>query len=435
MLGRYAYLRIVLTRHDKWLLCAIAFSLLCLPLPHLLPLRVTSLLDGQASLRSSIYADDTDHEVQWLNKEKLHWICRVRAKQSAKACGFSLAFEPSFNWQGAYGLRIHLAAQSKNWFFRLYVRNHVPGAAGSLPEDAQYNQMMLPTEDANKAVDIPFSEFALADWWLASHPVASRYNIARFDHVSSLGIDLSSPAALGDHELQLAQLALLRPYISEQACYLGVLGLWTSLLTWLSLQRLWLRRLLLAQAQANIEAQRPAVVEFEESAPAFCEIPQDDLTGIYNRQGFIDYWSQASRLWADNDSMALLVVNLDQYASIGEHFGRHVKDQALLALADALKSHMRPQDKLARWHEGQFILLCPLTSHAQALQLAEKLRHHINLISFDDPAPLGLSASIGVILFPAQALLEQAYNRCELALNTSATNGNRVLDCGVLSLD
>jgi|GEM_PF-6665363 len=435
MLGRYAYWHRVLTRHDKWLLGAVLLSLLCLPLPHILPMRVTSLLQAQVSLRSSIYADEHDQDVQWLNKEKLHWICRVRAEYSAKACGFSLAFDPSFNWQGAYGLRVQLAAQSKNSFFRIYVRNNVPGAAGTAPEDAQYNQMLLPAQDANQPVDIAFSEFALADWWLASHPVASPYKIARFDHISSLGIDLASPTTTGDHELQLAQLALLRPYITPNTCYLSVLGLWTALLTLLSLQRLWLRRLLLVQAQANIEAQRPAVVEFEESAPAFCEIPQDDLTGIYNRQGFIDYWSQASRLWADNDSMALLVVNLDQYTGIGEQFGREIKDQALLALADALKSHMRPQDKLARWHEGQFILLCPLTSHAQALQLAEKLRHHIGLISFDEPAPLMLSASIGVILFPAQAFLEQAYNRCELALNTATSAGNRVLDCGVLALE
>ncbi|HMW48134.1 MAG TPA: hypothetical protein PKC70_07545, partial [Cellvibrionaceae bacterium] len=98
-------MRIVLTRHDKWLLGAIAFSLLCLPLPHLLPMRVTSLLQAQVSLRSSIYADSSDQEVQWLNKEKLHWICRVRAEYSAKACGFSLAFDPSLDWQDAYGLR------------------------------------------------------------------------------------------------------------------------------------------------------------------------------------------------------------------------------------------------------------------------------------------------------------------------------------------
>ncbi len=434
MVGRYAYLRIVLTRQDKWLLGAVLLSLLCLPLPHILPMRVTSLLEAEVSLRSSIYADEADQEVQWLNKEKLHWICRVRAEQSAKACGFSLAFDPSFNWQGAYGLRIQLAAQSKNSFFRLYVRNTVPGSAAA-PEEAQYNQMMLPAQDSNLPVDIAFSEFALADWWLASHPVASQYTIARFDRIGSLGVDLASPTAIGDHELQLAQLALLRPYITVQACYMAVLGFWLGLLVILSLQHLWLRRLLLNQAEANLAAQRAAVVEFEESAPAFCEIPQDDLTGIYNRQGFIDYWSQASRLWADNDSMALLVVNLDQYASIGAQFGREVKDQALLALADGLKSHVRPQDKLARWHEGQFMLLCPLTSHAQALQLAEKLRHHINLISFDDPAPILLSASIGVILFPAQALLEQAYNRCELALNTSVSAGNRVIDCGVLALE
>ncbi|RYZ85306.1 MAG: hypothetical protein EOO68_30425, partial [Moraxellaceae bacterium] len=73
MLGQYAYLKIVLTRHDKWLLGAVLVSLLSLPLPHLLPMHVTSLLQGQVSLRSSIYADEATQEVQWLNKEKLHW--------------------------------------------------------------------------------------------------------------------------------------------------------------------------------------------------------------------------------------------------------------------------------------------------------------------------------------------------------------------------
>ena len=69
--------------------------------------------------------------------------------------------------------------------------------------------------------------------------------------------------------------------------------------------------------------------------------------------------------------MALLVVNLDQYTSIGEQFGREAKDQALLAMADALKSHMRPQDKLARWHEGQFILL-PLNQPRQGVAAGGK---------------------------------------------------------------
>ncbi|HEY6527518.1 MAG TPA: GGDEF domain-containing protein [Cellvibrionaceae bacterium] len=435
MLGQYAYLKIVLTRHDKWLLGAVLVSLLSLPLPHLLPMHVTSLLQGQVSLRSSIYADEAAQEVQWLNKEKLHWMCRVSSEQSTKVCGFSLAFDPSFDWHDAYGLRVHLAAQSKNTFFRIYLRNSLPGVALLDAENAQYNQMMLPASETNHSVDIAFNEFSLADWWLATHSVPSQYSNAQFDRITSLGVDLSSPTAIGDHELRLAELSLLRPYITARTCFISVLALWIFLLVTLSVQRLWLRRLLTQQARGNLATQRQAVVDFEDSAPAFCEIPQDDLTGIYNRQGFIDYWTQASRLWADNDTMALLVVNLDQFAAIGQSWGKDVKDQALLAVADGLKSHVRPQDKLARWHEGQFILLCPLTTHAEALKLAEKLRHHINLISFEEPQPLVLSACIGVTLFHASRPLEQAYARCESALNDAQATGNRVIDCGASGLE
>ena len=108
----------------------------------------------------------------------------MRAEYAAKACGFSLAFEPSLDWQGAYGLRIQLAAHRKTHFSPLCAQQGT-GALGTLPEDAQYNQMMLPAQDANQPVDIGFNEFVLADWWLASHPVASPYNLARFDHVTS----------------------------------------------------------------------------------------------------------------------------------------------------------------------------------------------------------------------------------------------------------
>ena len=60
--------------------------------------------------------------------------------------------------------------------FRLYVRNKVPGPWARCLKTPQYNQMMLPAQDANQPVDIGFNEFALADWWLASHPVASPHN-------------------------------------------------------------------------------------------------------------------------------------------------------------------------------------------------------------------------------------------------------------------
>lgn len=351
------------------------------------------------------------------------------------ACGFSLGFEASLDWRGAYGVRIKLAAKSKNAYFRIYVRNALPQAQGGDVENTQYNQMLLPTDETNHPADITFNEFILADWWLASHQVPSQYNVAQFDRVTSFDVELFNPSVLGDHEVQILELALLRPYITARACYLSVLGLWMVLLVVFSVHRLRLRHLLTQQVQANLETMRFAVAEFEDREPPFCEIPQDDLTGIYNRQGFIDYWTQASRFWAADDSMALLVVQVDDMAAVEQGADKRSKDSALLAVVNGLKSHVRPQDKLARWHEGQFILLCPLTLHPEAIGLAEKLRNHIHLIRYDATQPNAVSATIGVVLFNAGEPLERAYARYQVVVDAQPPGSNRVIDCGGSQLE
>jgi diguanylate cyclase (GGDEF)-like protein len=223
----------------------------------------------------------------------------------------------------------------------------------------------------------------------------------------------------------------LRPYITPKSTYLAVLSLWLVLLLWLSVQWVRLQRTLARQMQANLAAMHTAVDEYEAKTPAFCAIPQqDELTGIYNRSGFIEYWRQACRVWADNDQVALLMVNLDHFAELAENWGADMQARALVAVANSLKSRIRPQDKLARWQEGQFILLSPHTQQAEALLLAEKLRQHIHLITLDDTQPVVLTVSIGVVLFRTREPLEGAYTRCQNRLNEERVLGNRVVDCG-----
>lgn len=429
MLGRYYYFKSVLTRQDKWLLAAVLASLVALLLPHLLPLRATSLLESRTTIKASHYADEAAQDVQWLNKEKLHWLCRVRHERNKRMCGLSLTFQQGSDWSEAYGIRLTLAAKSKNAFFRIYLRNSLPGAEEDDAEGAQYNLMMLPIDETNHTVDIAFREFVLADWWLAAHEVPDRYAIAQFDRVTSFGVDLLNPSALGDHEAQVQELALLRPYITVRATYLSVLALWFVLLVVLSWQRKHLSRTLARQVRENLAFMRAEVVEFDERVPPFCEIPQDDLTGIYNRQGFIDYWSQASRFWTARDSMALIVVQLDdQYQAAPQQ--KPERDSALICVANVLKSYVRPQDKLARWHEGQFILLCPLTTQADALLLADKLRVQIGLIKIGPTGLQTITATLGVVSFSAAEPLERAYARYQSVLNKSPSAGNRVIDCG-----
>lgn len=141
----------------------------------------------------------------------------------------------------------------------------------------------------------------------------------------------------------------------------------------------------------------------------------DALTGLPNRIMLFDRLQQAV-LAAQRSSRLLGVffLDLDRFKLINDTHGHETGDQVLVAVADRLRSTVRPSDTVARLAGDEFVILAPgLRSDQDAEYLAQKLVER-----FDQPLDLpGRSItsrlSVGITLYPlddsdAEGLLRHA---------------------------
>lgn len=134
----------------------------------------------------------------------------------------------------------------------------------------------------------------------------------------------------------------------------------------------------------------------------------DQLTGLLNRRGFFTLAGQ-HRALAERQSepFALLYLDLDRFKSINDTYGHHEGDQALVAMAETLRSCFRKADLVARFGGDEFVVLLTDsdledgTAARRNLEslLAQKnrsrgkgydLRLSAGLAAFDPEAPLAL---------------------------------------------
>lgn len=103
---------------------------------------------------------------------------------------------------------------------------------------------------------------------------------------------------------------------------------------------------------------------------------RDPLTGIFNRRSLED---EAARLLArcerNKEIMTLMMLDVDHFKAVNDRYGHQVGDEVLIRLVEVINSTVRDGDYAARYGGEEFCILLPLTSQAQALVLAERLRY------------------------------------------------------------
>ena len=126
----------------------------------------------------------------------------------------------------------------------------------------------------------------------------------------------------------------------------------------------------------------------------------DPLTGLPNRMLLADWLAadiQASQ--RSNSQAAVLFVDLDRFKHVNDTHGHEVGDRLMRAVADRLRTMLRPEDRVIRFGGDEFVVLCPEVHSASA---AEKIAHRVIEI-VEQPFTIGdetmrISASVGVAL-------------------------------------
>jgi diguanylate cyclase (GGDEF)-like protein/PAS domain S-box-containing protein len=101
----------------------------------------------------------------------------------------------------------------------------------------------------------------------------------------------------------------------------------------------------------------------------------DPLSGLPNRALFMDRLEHAlTRANRRGGRVAVLFVDLDNFKVINDSLGHKAGDQLLMAVAERLKTHLRPEDTAARLGGDEFtILVGDVTSVGEVVQIAERI--------------------------------------------------------------
>ena len=152
----------------------------------------------------------------------------------------------------------------------------------------------------------------------------------------------------------------------------------------------------------------------------------DPLTDLPNRLLFTDRAEQAlASAQAHKRGCALLLLDLDHFKIINDSLGHNVGDQLLKTVGERLQGLFGPGVTLARLGGDEFAVLaesCPQL--VQAAALAQRILDAMKEPFIFDGHQLFISASIGISLFPSDALsAEQLLRNADSALFKAKSAG------------
>lgn len=126
----------------------------------------------------------------------------------------------------------------------------------------------------------------------------------------------------------------------------------------------------------------------------------DELTGLYNRRGFLTLAQQQLKLARRGSrELLLLFVDMDDFKEINDTHGHGEGDTALKRTAAILRHTFRDSDIIARLGGDEFVVLAADIGHGTDAVIVERLRAELRLRNEQDGFPYRLSFSVGAAHF------------------------------------
>ena len=130
----------------------------------------------------------------------------------------------------------------------------------------------------------------------------------------------------------------------------------------------------------------------------------DDLTGLYNRRGFLTLGQQQLRMANRmKRRMLLLFADYDGLKKVNDSFGHAEGDRALIEVAHVLQETFRESDIVARIAGDEFVVLALETVDDSAEILAARLQTNVAARNARGDLRYQLSLSVGVACYDPEA--------------------------------
>lgn len=155
------------------------------------------------------------------------------------------------------------------------------------------------------------------------------------------------------------------------------------------------------------------------------EVATDALTQVANRRGLVQQFEvEKARLAREGTTLAVGLLDIDNFKRLNDSLGHNVGDQALVALATQVRGSLRPVDVLARFGGEEFVVLLPGTPLAEAQQALTRLQRKLTAALFlHEGKEVLVTFSAGVTSYRQGETLEDALERADEALYEAKRTG------------
>jgi two-component system, cell cycle response regulator len=130
----------------------------------------------------------------------------------------------------------------------------------------------------------------------------------------------------------------------------------------------------------------------------------DPMTGLYNRRYALPRLARiAGHAARTGTSFAVMLLDLDHFKQINDHFGHPAGDAVLTETARRLRSQLTPDDMIARVGGEEFLIVMPGADRTRAKLAADRLCRRINsqpFVASGLERPIHVTTSIGVAVGP-----------------------------------
>jgi diguanylate cyclase (GGDEF)-like protein/PAS domain S-box-containing protein len=156
---------------------------------------------------------------------------------------------------------------------------------------------------------------------------------------------------------------------------------------------------------------RPAVIgtmvditarkQFEQALRTLALV--DDLTGLYNRRGFVTLAErQLALARRKRQALVLIAADVDDLKGINDRFGHAAGDQALVAAANILRNTYREADIVARLGGDEFTVFPIEAAGESTPMLVDRLQTNIRKYNEQQQREFTLSMSTGIALIEGE---------------------------------
>lgn len=140
----------------------------------------------------------------------------------------------------------------------------------------------------------------------------------------------------------------------------------------------------------------------------------DPLTGISNRRGMDEVWSNITNENLPETCIGFMLIDLDNFKEINDKFGHATGDAVLVEISQLLAGLLRGHDHMSRWGGEEFAIMLPGINRDQAESIAERIRQSVEMHQFTNVEKL--TCSIGITCGSSNTELNQLVEKADKAL-------------------